>query len=205
MAEAHANLDLSDRCHAGRAVGRPGRRRARLRCTVRLRRALLARRDRAEHDVVDASVGGRPRPIARGLHPRPRRDSTGARHQRARRHLGWTQCAVRSHARARLSVRAGPAERHAARGATSAPPLNARQLERLPTRLQTLHTTWPLPAARRPTRRLAVRVTSRSRWSRSANPLTRCKRSSGAGASLRTCATRPHAGLPRARGTPARS
>jgi hypothetical protein len=30
------------------------------------------------------------------------------------------------------------------------PPLNARQLERLPARLQTLHTTWPLPARETP-------------------------------------------------------
>ena len=30
------------------------------------------------------------------------------------------------------------------------PPLNARQLERLPTRLQALHSTWPLPARETP-------------------------------------------------------
>jgi len=45
------------------------------------------------------------------------------------------------------------------------PPLNARQLDRLPARLQTLHSTWPLPARETPdaaahrARRLALTLT----------------------------------------------
>ncbi len=91
---------LPGRRDARRAVGRPGGRHARLRPAVRLRRAVLARRDRTEHDMADASTRGGPRPIAGGVHPRSRRHRAITRHRRSRRHVGRPQLSLRPHARA---------------------------------------------------------------------------------------------------------
>ena len=101
-------------------MGRPGRRRARLRPSLRLRRALLARRHRPEHDLAHATTRGGLRPFSRGLHPRSGRDRKSARHRRPRR-ARQSKLALRPDAGQGMPVRPRTAERHTARGQTPAP------------------------------------------------------------------------------------